>query len=50
MDNITLSEEDVIVDYESPFLDMIKDIKTPESCSEVDKEKAGVPSKLTNIT
>lgn len=34
----------------APFLDMIKDIKTPESCSEVDKEKAGVPSKLTNIT
>ena len=34
----------------APFLDMVKDIQTPKSCSEVDKEKAGVPSKLTNIT
>ena len=34
----------------APFLDMVKDIKTPESCSELDKEKAGIPSKLTNIT
>ena len=32
-----------------PFLDMIEDINIPE-CSEFDKEKAGVPSILTNIT
>jgi len=34
----------------APFLDMVKDIKIPETCTELDREKAGVPSKLTNIT
>ena len=33
-----------------PFLEMTIDIKVPESCSDVDKERAGIPSKLTNIT
>ena len=34
----------------TPFLEMTQDIKVPESCSDVDKERAGIPSKLTNIT
>ena len=29
---------------------MLKEIKTPDNCTELDKEKAGIPSKLTNIT
>ena len=33
-----------------PMLDMIQDIKIPSTCSELDKEIAGVPSTLTNIT
>ena len=33
-----------------PFLDMVQDITIPASCSEIDKEMAGVPSALTNIT
>ena len=33
-----------------PMLDMIQDIKIPSTCSELDKEMAGVPSTLTNIT
>ena len=33
-----------------PFIDMIQDISIPATCSEVDKERAGVPSTLTNIT
>ena len=33
-----------------PFLDMVQDITIPASCSEIDKELAGVPSALTNIT
>ena len=32
------------------FLKMIQDIPTPHTCTEADKEKAGVPSALTNIT
>ena len=32
-----------------PILDMVQDIKTP-ICDEIDKERAGVPSTLTNIT
>jgi hypothetical protein len=32
-----------------PFLDMIQDIEFPET-SEIDKERAGVPSLLTNVT
>jgi len=32
------------------FLKMIQDIPMPHSCSEADKERAGVPSLLTNIT
>lgn len=32
-----------------PFIDMVKDIKIPEH-GEEDKERAGVPSSLTNIT
>lgn len=31
-----------------PFIDMIEDISVPE-CTELDKEKAGVPSVFTNI-
>ena len=31
------------------FLDMVEDIEVPK-CSEFEKEKAGVPSLLTNIT
>lgn len=34
----------------TPFLEMISSIKVPDSCSDVDKEKAGIPSKLTNVT
>ena len=33
-----------------PFIDMIQDIVVPKTCTEADKEKAGVPSALTNIT
>ena len=33
-----------------PMLDMIQDINIPRTCTEVDKEMAGVPSTLTNIT
>ena len=33
-----------------PILDMVQDISVPASCSEIDKEMAGVPSALTNIT
>jgi hypothetical protein len=33
-----------------PILDMVQDISVPASCSEIDKEMAGVPSTLTNIT
>ena len=32
------------------FLKMIQDIPIPHTCTEVDKERAGVPSSLTNIT
>jgi hypothetical protein len=34
----------------APMLDMIQDISIPSTCSEIDKEMAGVPSTLTNIT
>jgi hypothetical protein len=33
-----------------PFLSIIQDIPIPANCSEADKEKAGIPSALTNIT
>ena len=33
-----------------PFIDMIQDIVIPKNCTEADKEKAGIPSALTNIT
>jgi uncharacterized Zn finger protein (UPF0148 family) len=33
-----------------PFLDMVQDITIPNTCTEMDKEIAGVPSTLTNIT
>jgi hypothetical protein len=33
-----------------PMLDMIQDISIPSTCTEIDKEIAGVPSGLTNIT
>lgn len=33
-----------------PFIDMVQDISIPSSCSEIDKERAGIPSTLTNIT
>ena len=33
-----------------PFLEMIEGIKVPTTCSDVDKERAGIPSKLTNVT
>ena len=32
-----------------PIMDLLQDIDFPE-CSEVDKERAGIPSGLTNIT
>lgn len=32
------------------FIDMIQDIHIPKNCSEIDKEIAGIPSGLTNIT
>ena len=32
------------------FVEMIQDIKEPDNVSEVDRELAGVPSRLTNIT
>lgn len=34
----------------APMLDMVQDISIPSSCTEIDKERAGVPSGLTNIT
>ena len=34
----------------SPLLDMCQDVSIPASCNEMDKELAGVPSALTNIT
>jgi len=33
-----------------PFLKIIQDIPIPNTCTEADKEKAGIPSALTNIT
>ena len=33
-----------------PLFDMIQDIKIPETCTEIDKERAGIPSVLTNVT
>ena len=41
-----------MLQYENiePFIDMVQDISIPATCSEVDKERAGVPSTLTNIT
>ena len=33
-----------------PFLTMVEDIPIPNTCTEADKEKAGIPSALTNIT
>lgn len=33
-----------------PFLDMVQDISIPRTCTEIDKERAGVPSTFTNIT
>ena len=33
-----------------PFMDMIQDIQLPNTCTEHDKEMAGIPSALTNIT
>ena len=32
------------------FLQMIQEIPLPQNCTEADKEKAGIPSTLTNIT
>lgn len=34
----------------NPLLIMVQDIDIPKSCSEIDKERAGIPSQLTNIT
>ena len=41
-----------IMKYENiePFLSMVEDIPIPHTCTEADKEKAGIPSALTNIT
>lgn len=33
-----------------PFLDLVQDLEIPENCTEADKEQAGIPSALTNIT
>jgi hypothetical protein len=33
-----------------PFLDLVQDVKLPKNCTEADKEEAGIPSALTNIT
>jgi hypothetical protein len=33
-----------------PFIDMVQDISIPETCTEIDKERAGIPSTFTNIT
>ena len=33
-----------------PFLTMVEDIPIPHTCTEADKEMAGIPSTLTNIT
>tara|TARA_B100002051_G_scaffold273381_1_gene312056 strand:- start:732 stop:1457 length:726 start_codon:yes stop_codon:yes gene_type:complete len=47
-------DEEFIVNkkYENiePFIDMVQDIVIPNTCTEADKEKAGIPSALTNIT
>ena len=32
------------------FIEMIQAIVIPNTCTEADKEKAGIPSALTNIT
>ena len=39
-------------EYENlaPMFDMVQDINIPNTCSEIDKERAGIPSTLTNIT
>ncbi len=34
----------------SPIIDLFQDISIPANCTEVDRERAGVPSTLTNIT
>jgi hypothetical protein len=34
----------------APMLDMIQDISIPSTCTEIDRERAGIPSGLTNIT
>lgn len=34
----------------APMLDMVQDISIPPTCTEIDKERAGIPSGLTNIT
>jgi hypothetical protein len=34
----------------APMIDMIQDIEIPQTCTEADKEMAGIPSSLTNIT
>ena len=46
------SENGRDIKYENiePLIDMFQDIKIPNSCTELDKEIAGVPSTLTNIT
>ena len=33
-----------------PIMDMIQDIQIPQNCTEHDKEMAGIPSALTNIS
>ena len=48
------SQQSVILnkaqDNLEPLYDIVQDIKIPDSCTEADKEKAGIPSTLTNIT
>lgn len=56
IENMTSQKKDgeVIVNekYEpiAPFIDMIQDIVVPKQCTEADRERAGIPSVLTNVT
>ena len=56
IENMTSQKKDgeVIVNekYEpiASFIDMIQDIVVPKQCTEADRERAGIPSVLTNVT
>ena len=49
-DNGDNTGEDIKYENIAPLIDLFQNIKIPSTCTELDKEKAGVPSSLTNIT